>query len=390
MRIVMGVPFLYPALSYGGAARAVYRLAEAMHELGHQVTVLTTDVWDAESRYRDTGSEPLFEVVRVPNLSNAAAYHLQFYVPMGIVKVAARHLADADILHLHTFRNLLNDLLARGAERQGIPFVLSGHGTIPRIERHLWIKKMYDALIGNWQLEHAAGFVAVSEAERRRLRRFGLKGRKVRVIANGIEEREFPEQFGAFRQQWGLAPDEKMILFLGKITPRKGLQHLVRAFAKIRTLGRLVIAGNDMGYADRVKQLIAEMGLGDRVIWTGLVDDDRKWEALADADVTVYPSRNEVFGLVALESLSAGTPVIVCDDDGCAEVIRRTGGGRVVPWGDSGALADAVRRQLLEGKDEETLQVAAERIRVLFNWRLAARRTLRFYSEVLELVKGRV
>src|SRR5688572_24745126 len=132
MNIVMGIPFLYPAIGYGGAARSAYELADTLQQFGHQVTVLTTDVWDAHSRYSENGFSQNFEVIRVPNISNLVAYNLQFYTPLGILKHAQRLLAKADILHLHTFRNILNDLLARSAVKQGIPFVLTGHGKIGR------------------------------------------------------------------------------------------------------------------------------------------------------------------------------------------------------------------------------------------------------------------
>ena len=384
MRILVGIPFLYPAISYGGAARSAYDLAGMLHRLGHEVTVLTTDVWDEHSRYAKNGFRAPFEVIRVPNLSNRMAYHWQFYTPLGILKYAERLLAQSDILHLHTFRNLHNDLLARTAVKQGIPFVLTGHGTIPRMERFLVIKRVYDFLIGSWQLQNASGYVAVSRAEGRAMRRFGLPEEKIRIIPNGAPEVPADLSPGRFRRTWRIAPNEKMILFLSKITPRKGLQHLVRAYASMRKEACLVIAGNDMGYAPRIRELIQELGLKDRVLWTGLLNDQQKYDALADADVTVCPSINEVFGLVPLESILAGTPVIVCHDDGCGEVIREAGGGDLVPCGDAASLADAIRRRLAAGKDPEELQRAQEKIRVRFNWHLIAREVLKFYHSLLE------
>ena len=383
MRILMGIPFLYPAMSYGGAARAAYELSGALNDLGHHVTVLTTDVWDAGNRYNPNGFESPFDVVRVPNLSNKFAYYFQFYTPLGVLKHAERLLAESDILHLHTFRNLLNDLLARTAVKQGKPFVLSGHGTIPRIERFQFIKRVYDHLIGKWQLNNAAGYVAVSVAERKAMRRMQLDSGKIRVIPNGVGEIHSPEP-GSFRKKWAIDADEKIILFLGKITPRKGVQHLVRAFATMRDEARLVISGNDMGYASHIRRLIDEFRLKDRVLWTGLLDDHRKFEAFTDADVTVYPSVNEAFGLVPLESILSGTPVIVCDDDGCGQIIRNTGAGDLVPWGDPSALAYTISKRLKEGKVMEEIQRAQEQIRIRFNWHLIAREMTQFYQSCLQ------
>lgn len=382
MKILMGIPFLYPAISYGGAARSAYELANALHDLGHQVSVLTTDVWDSRTRYVGNGFHAPFEVIRVPNISNSVAYYWQFYTPLGALKYAERMLADSDVLHLHTFRNLLNDLLARTAVKQRVPYVLSGHGTIPRIERFFFIKRVYDLLIGRWQLENAAGYIAVSEAEQRVMRSCGLEDEKISVIPNGIGIVPDVEP-GAFRRKWKLGADEKIILFLGKISRQKGLQHLIRAFSILRKEARLVIAGNDMGYAARIRRLIARLNLGDRILWTGLLDDRRKYEAFADADVTVYPSVSEAFGLVPLESIMAGTPVIVSNDSGCGQVIRKIGGGDLVPWGDSQALAHAISRRLQDGKNPAEVQIAQEKIRVQFDWHVIAHQAIRFYESAL-------
>jgi glycosyltransferase involved in cell wall biosynthesis len=382
MRILMGIPFLYPAISYGGAARAAYELAESLQQCGHEVTVLTTDVWDSRSRYRQNGFHAPFEIIRVPNISNTLAYYCQFYTPLGILKYAERLLARSDVLHLHTFRNIPNDLLARTSVKQGIPYVLSGHGTIPRIERFFLIKKFYDLFIGHWQLQNATGYIAVSQAERKAMRRFGLPADKIRVIPNGVSPVARPER-GGFRRRLGIKPEEKMILFLGKITPRKGLHHLVRAFATLEKNTRLVIAGNDMGYSGKIRNLVSELNLQDRVLWTGLLDDTVKFQALRDADVTVYPSVNEAFGLVPLESILAGTPVIVCNDGGCAQIIRKTGGGDFVPWSDVQALSFAIRRRLKDGKDRVELAAARKMIRRHFNWCLIAPRVLKFYDACL-------
>jgi glycosyltransferase involved in cell wall biosynthesis len=378
MRILMGIPFLYPAVCYGGAARAAYYLAESLSLLGHQVTVLTTDVWDATSRWKPNGIQAPFEVIRVRNLSNRMAYYWQFYTPLGVLKHAERLLAESDVLHLHTFRNLLNDLLARTAVKQGVPYLLTGHGTIPRKERFFLIKRAYDFLIGKWQLQNASGYIAVSKAEQAAMTRFGIPDKKIRVIPNGIHQIP-PAARGAFRQRWRIHENEKIILFVGRITRQKGLQHVVGALSDMRKEVRLIISGNDMGYEGKIRGMISELGLRDRVLWTGVLDDEQKHAAFADSDLTVYPSRKEVFGLVPLESILCGTPVIVSGDGGCGEVIRRTGGGDLVPWGDKQALVYTIRKRLRAGKDAEELQKAQENIRLHFNRYLIAREILNFY-----------
>jgi glycosyltransferase involved in cell wall biosynthesis len=121
---------------------------------------------------------------------------------------------------------------------------------------------------------------------------------------------------------------------------------LVRAFARLdrsdRSNAWLVIAGNDMGAGSEARSLVRALGLEGRTLFTGLLRGHDRLEALADADVLVYPSQDEIFGLVPLEALLSGTPAIVAGDSGCGEVMRAIGGGPVVPLGDVDALARAI------------------------------------------------
>lgn len=381
MKIVIGSPFLYPAIAYGGAARAAYELASSLKELGHDVSVITTDVWDAHHRFNGTSHVSSFEIHRLKNFSNSMAYWCQFYTPMGLKQVE-EVLADADILHLHTYRNLLNDRLARLAYQRRLPFVLTGHGTIPIVERFFKMKRAYDICIGGWQLNHASGFIAVSESEKIGMKKFGLPDSKIEVIPNGIPQIRSADP-GKFRRKWKIAEDKKVILFLGKITERKGLQHLVNAFASVRRNAVLVIAGNDMGYEVKVLRIIRRLNIENRIIRTGILNDDEKASAFTDADVTVYPGHSEAFGLVAVESILCGTPVIVCDDDGCGEIVKRVGGGSLVSWGDIAGLTASIESLLEAKKDSDDIKKAGKLLLEQYSWDRIAHRTLFLYQQKL-------
>jgi glycosyltransferase involved in cell wall biosynthesis len=378
MKVVFGIPFLYPAIAYGGAARAAYDLAKALQRSGHQISVLTTDVWDQHRRFDDNCDPAPFEVQRLPNLSNLMAYWFQFYTPVGFNDKVEFLLRHVKIVHLHTYRNLLNDRLARAAYRAKIPFLLTGHGTIPIIERFHKIKKMYDGFIGRWQLEHASGFIAVSEAEKIKLQSFGIPHSKIYVIPNGVPEIH-PASHGKFRAKWNLSKDEKVVLFLGKITERKGLQFVVRAVSQLKDV-KLVIAGNDMGYERRIDQIIRKLGIKDRIVRTGLLNDEDRVAALTDADVTVYPSRDETFGLVAVESILCGTPVIVGNDHGCAQLIKKLGAGDLVGWGNVEGLTEAIQMRVTKGFDVSELVKAKEILLREFSWKHVAAETSKLYE----------
>jgi glycosyltransferase involved in cell wall biosynthesis len=203
---------------------------------------------------------------------------------------------------------------------------------------------LFDVSIGRNVLPHAARLLAVSEAERVQLQSMQIAADRIRVIPNPIDLGEFEHAIapGAFRRRAGVG-DRKLIVFLGKLTPRKRVDVVARAFAKLADRdARLIVAGNDMGYGAELDRIVAELAIGDRTLRPGLLVARERLEVLADADVVVYPSKDEIFGLVPIEALLCGTPVVVADDSGCGEVISGTHGGLVVAQGDAGELARAI------------------------------------------------
>jgi glycosyltransferase involved in cell wall biosynthesis len=389
LRVLHVTPYYEDAWAYGGIPRVASSLARGLALRGHAVTVATTDARDATSRVAGPRARTSAGVeVRVfPNLSNAAAYHLQFFTPRGLGPWLVAHAREFDVAHLHACHNLPGALAGRRLGRAGVPYVLSPHGTAPRLERRRLAKWVFDTTLGRRLLPDAARVLAVTEAERRQLEGLGVAPARIRVIPNPVDVSEFADAPvpGGFRRRVGLEAPGKLVLFLGKLTPRKRVDVLVEAFA---TLGRpdaaLVIAGNDLGAGRSARRLVRRRGLESRTVFTGLLSGADRLAALADADVVVYPSRDEIFGLVPLEALLAGTPVIVADDSGCGEVIAGTGGGRVLPQGDPRALAEALGAMLDEpGRWRHAAAAAQARVRARFAGDLVCVEVERLYEEVV-------
>jgi glycosyltransferase involved in cell wall biosynthesis len=321
-----------------------------------------------------------------PNLSNWLAYRYQGFVPLGLGRYLAEHAREFDVAHLHACRNLPGAIGARHLRRAGVPYVLAPNGTAPRIERRQFAKWIFDTAVGRRILNGAARVLSVSDAERRQLTRLGVDPSRIRSIPNPVDLGEFtpPIARGLFRQRFGLGTGP-LVLFLGKITPRKRLDVLVRAFARLRSDARLVLAGNDMGAAAGARALVRSLGIEPRTLFTGLLKGQDRLEALADAEVLVYPSQDEIFGLVPLEALLCGTPVIVADDSGCGEVVQGTGGGQVVPLGDADALARAIEAVLASPTEWRTAaSSAAGRVRLAYAGDVVSAQLEQMYAEMIE------
>jgi len=356
VRILHVTPYWEQAWAYGGIPRVVSALARGLQRRGHDVTVCATDACDARARLpHENGNGARGESggvdVRIfKNVSNRLAYHHQLFLPVGLDAFLRREAGRFDVAHLHACRNLPGAIAARWLGRARVPYALEPHGTAPRLERRRLAKWIFDRTVGRRVLPDAARLLAVSEAERRQLADLGARASIIRVISNPIDLAEFqpPPDGGAFRRriEWR---HEEMVLYLGKMTPRKRLDLLVRAFAALdRPRAGLVLAGNDMGVERGLRRLIDRLGIGARVRFAGLLEGRARLEALAAADVVAYPAEDEIFGLVPVEALLCGTPVVVAGGSGCGEVIADAGGGLVVAHGSADALVQAIRGILAE------------------------------------------
>jgi glycosyltransferase involved in cell wall biosynthesis len=356
LRILHVAPYSEHAWGYGGIPRVVASITAQQVAQGHEVTVCATDVVSADARMPRPETarrfapwpeqrEPSGVRLRIfPNVSNHVAYHLQMFTPIGLASFLRRHARAFDVAHLYACHNFPVAIAGRILTEERVPYVLAPHGTAPLIERRQQAKWIFDHLFARRLIDDARLLLAVSDAEKAQLVRLGVADARIAVVPNPVAVADVPAPAtrGDFRRRLGLDWDE-LVVFLGKLTPRKGVDVLLQAFARLqRKSAGLIIAGNDMGTGGELRRLAQRLSLQDRVRFTGLVRGGDRYRLLGDADVLAYPSRDEAFGLVPLEALSCGTPVIVGDDSGCAEVVTRTGGGKLVRFGDSKMLATAM------------------------------------------------
>lgn len=348
MHVLQVTPYFPPTWAYGGIPRIVDGLSRALVAGGIRTTVLTTDAFSASER----SGQPLrwdhhgVSVRTIPNLSNRMAYRHQLFLPLSRPGTFDGF-DDVDVVHLHGHRHLLNNLAAGWARRRGLPYVMTANGTLLRHERKVGVKLLWDALIAGGIPRRAARCVAVSRADVAMHLNAGIPAERVTLIPNGLDLGEFdplPPQ-GSFRKRYSLGQGP-LVAYLGQISPRKGVDHLVSAFSETPPGGAtLVIAGNDMGGRARAEALRAP---DSPIRFVGLLEGRERLELLADADVLVYASTAEVFGLVPFEGLLCGAPVVVGDDCGCGELIAEAGAGLLVQHGDVAGLRARIHTLLTD------------------------------------------
>ncbi len=363
----------------GGTVDILYRLSRALAEKEHEVVIYTSD-FELDQEYIDSlpgvKVQPFHSWLNLPGV----------YLTPGLIGQVSQSLKDFDIIHLHCFRSFQNIVIHHYAMKFGVPYVLQAHGSLPRIMMKQRLKQMYDILWGDKLLRDAARVIAVTRTEAEQYKSIGVSQEKIEVVPHGIDLSEFdnlPER-GEFRAKYGLGTDDKIILSLGRIHKIKGLDLLVRAFAGLSKLlhgVKLVVVGSDDGYLISLKKLVGDLGIGDKTFFTGPLYGREKLKAYVDADVYVLPSVYEIFGMTLLEAFACGTPVIVTDRCGLADVIDREV-GLVVSY-DKEPLQHALLQML---EDDKMRLQFGEKGRLLVREKFSCERTVNRIEAIYQAV----
>jgi glycosyltransferase involved in cell wall biosynthesis len=208
------------------------------------------------------------------------------------------------------------------------------------------------------------------------------------MVPNGVNYDVYSkyenEDLSVFRRRFAL-PDEKILLFVGRLVYEKGVHVLVNAAQKIleKANAKIVIVGN--GYVkDQLSGLVKSMGLTHKVMFTGFVDDDTLRKLQRCASASVVPSLFEPFGIVALEAMAAKSPVVVSDTGGLSEIVEHDVSGVKVYVNNPDSLAWGITRVLSDDSYANWLRNNAyKRIKEKYDWNIIAQQTKSIYNAVL-------
>lgn len=232
--------------------------------------------------------------------------------------------------------------------------------------------------------------VAFSEEERALLQSaYGVAADKVRVTTEGVDLGLFsPRDKQEARKHLGLEPDLPTVLYVGRLEAFKGTHVLLRAMAQLRDLDkvRLVVVGgggSEDPEAAALHQLAAEVGIGDRVIWQDAVPQEDLPDYYAAADVCAVPSYHESFGLVALEAMACGTPVVAASVGGLRSLVVDGETGLLVDPNTPEVFAQRLQTALDDPAMRSRMSIAAHRRAALFPWNTAADEVASAYQQVM-------
>ncbi len=357
----------YPVV--GGIENHLRQLAEAQAAGGHDVTVLATNpAWRTRIQ-RLNGVRVIF----AGRLATLASTPLSLALPVALLR------ERPDIVHLH-FPYPVGDL-AQALFGRARRTVITYHSDIVRQKSLL---RLYAPLLRR-TLARADGLIATSPRYVETSPFLAPLAGRCTVIPYGIETSRFEnadtQEAAAIRAKYG----ERLVLFVGQLRYYKGVEYLIRAMPQVE--GRALLAGGESSWRQaELVQLAAALGVADRVVFLG--QQESALPALYQAcDVFTLPSieRSEAFGIVQLEAMAAGRPVVSCDvNTGVAWVNQHEQTGLVVPPRDSAQLAAALNRLLADPPLREKLgQAGRARVQQLFTRPRMVEQIETLYARVL-------
>ncbi len=373
MKILM-LTWEYPPRVVGGISKVVYDLSHKMVKEGNEVTVVTYKDGDNVKYYENDKG---VEVYRVDNYMIRPNNFIDWIMQLNFNMITkANEIINKngkfDVIHAHDW------LVAYSAksikESYNIPLISTIHAT--ESGRNSGIHDETQRYINDseWMLTYESSEVIVNsnymKNEVQRL--FGLPYDKINVIPNGVNLQLFSNVNVDydFRRQYAM-DNEKIILYVGRLVYEKGIQNLIAAMPKVLDRyhdSKLIICGRG-GMIDELREQVKYLGIENKVYFAGYCDSKKMQKMYKCADVAVFPSTYEPFGIVAIESMLSGTPTIVSDVGGLNEIVEHGVTGMKSYAGNANSIADSVLSLLFDPKLCANIsQNAIKKVKENYNW----------------------
>lgn len=388
MKVLHVIPSL--AEAKGGPTQVVLNIARALRQYGIEAEIATTN--DNGSKLLDVPLNRCIEYQEVPVwfFAKSSLSFKEFIFSQTLTQWLWKHIRDYDLLDIHYLFSYVSTCAAVFARWQRVPYTVRAMGQLTpwALTQSRLKKQIYAFLIERRNLNHAAAIHCTSDAEAEDVRCFGIRVPTL-VLPLGVRQPvELPEARQKLRQLYGLPSKTPIVLFLGRLHPKKRPDLLLKALGQLAAQNHdfhFILAGSgNAGYKNNLTRLVSSMGLVSRTSFSGFVTKGDKDLLLQGSDIFVLPSLSENFGLATAEAMAAGLPVVVTPGVQIAPEISTARAGLVVE-GEVGALRDVIAKLLRDQELRRELgsngkQLAKQR----YSWDLIAQNLATAYTALVE------
>ena len=314
----MKILIVIPALGdiYGGPSKCVVELAQALGALGIEVDIVNTNAngyTNLEVPLHTWISKKYYRIQYFPY-----SRLLDYKISLSLTSWLFQHVAEYDLVHTNAIFSYPVLPAYWACQQHQVPYVTTPHGMLDpwALSYKTWKKRLYYTIFEKPALHRASAIQILAPTEAKGLKPLNLKTPLI-LVPNGINRQDFENLLDPelFYNKFPYTRNKKLIIFLGRIDPKKGLDLLAVAFGKVNLLfpeTHLIVAGPDnIGFLPKVQSYFNEAGCLDAVTFTGMLTGDIKYAALAAASIYVAPSYSEGFSISVLEGMVSGLPCVI-------------------------------------------------------------------------------
>jgi glycosyltransferase involved in cell wall biosynthesis len=391
MRILCVTSYYKPAYIYGGPARSIPLLCEGLAKAGTEVAVFTTNA-NGQSDLDVPAHRPIeIDGVLVNYFQRShLAPNRYFYAP-DLGKACWEHIRNFDIVYICGTWTYPLLPAARAAREADVPYIISPRGSFMTwsMQQKGLKKRLYLLLVERGYMNNATALHCTSKPELEQIKHWRFKP-PTALIPNGVDLsvfRTLPPR-GKLRQSLGISETVPVSLFIGRLHKEKRLPRLISVFSKVvkpvRDTHLLIVGGDEDHTGTEIREQVKQMGLSGQVHFTGLLTEDALLQAYTDADVFVLLSYRESFGMVAVEAMATGLPILISSDVGIASEVKQQGAGIVVD-AESPHVEEAWRDILLSPEKRREMGEAGKRLAWgHFSSQSVARQMLGLFNQMIE------
>ena len=387
---VMMLSWEYPPRIIGGISPHVFFLSKSLAKNGVKVHVVTCDFPDAPAHEVIDG----VEVYRIDSYKNPSpdfatwVYLMNLNMQKEAAAIAAKLPDEIDVFHAHDWLVATAGIGLKHVFRK--PLLVTMHST--EIGRRDGLHNTTEKMIHEteaWLTYEAWRVVCCSDYMTQHVKwAFGLPNDKLVMVSNGVNPHVYDglekQDLTAFRRTFAL-PEEKLVLYVGRLVYEKGIHILINAVPKVveKVNAKFIIVGS--GYMkEQLSNIVKSMGLEHKVLFTGFVEEENLLKLQKCADVSVVPSLFEPFGIVALEAMAAKSPIVVSDTGGLSEIVDHDQSGIKAYPNNADSLAWGITKILLDENFRNSIRENAyKKILEKYDWNKIAQQTRHVYEGIL-------
>ena len=373
MRILQITNSFFPVI--GGQEKVVLELAKGLTKRGHDVTVLTTDYLCTEKVINDKVLG--FNVKRFKN-----DYWLRGYgYSRGAMNWLKNNYSSFDIVHCHGYNRYLPEFSLKFLKDKK-PTVFSPQGFI-HTDKNLFLKKIHDLTIGKF-IQYATFVTALTKEEVSQYAKLRVSRDKINEVPGGVDLEKFSKKdknkLKLFRKKYSLQED--FILSVGRLHKSKGFQYIIKAIKNTGT--NLAIIGKDAGFKKELENIIKDQKLEKKVkILEGLTDEELI-NAYHSCLTFVLFSEWEGFGIVIIEAMAAGKPVIVSDRGALPFIVTDRKNGLIATFPSVEELTKKIKELKTDNKLRLRLSKESKSFSSRFSWDMVVKKTEKIYERALK------